>query len=95
MTARALATLSVLAEYAAPLLRDGGVLVAWKGARDAQEEHAGDVAARLVGLSPGRVHDVTPFEHAHSRHVHVYVKTGITPSRFPRRPGMAVKRPLA
>ena len=30
--ARALAALPVLCEYAAPLLRDGGVLVAWKGA---------------------------------------------------------------
>ena len=32
VTARALAALPVLCEYAAPLLREGGVLVAWKGA---------------------------------------------------------------
>ena len=34
VTARALAALPVLCEYAAPLLADGGVLVAWKGAVD-------------------------------------------------------------
>ena len=35
VTARALAALPVLCEYAAPLLADGGALVAWKGAVDA------------------------------------------------------------
>nr|MBA2636676.1 16S rRNA (guanine(527)-N(7))-methyltransferase RsmG [Solirubrobacterales bacterium] len=35
--ARALARLDVVVEYAAPLLRDGGQLVAWKGRRDAEE----------------------------------------------------------
>ena len=34
VTARALASLAVLVEYASPLLADDGVLVAWKGARD-------------------------------------------------------------
>ena len=34
VTARAVAPLAVLVEYAAPLLVDGGQLVAWKGARD-------------------------------------------------------------
>ena len=41
VTARAVAALAVLVEYAAPLLRTGGVLVAWKGARDAEEEARG------------------------------------------------------
>ena len=41
VTARAVAPLAVLVEYAAPLLRTGGVLVAWKGARDAAEEAGG------------------------------------------------------
>ncbi len=40
VTARALAPLAVLVEYASPLLADQGVLVAWKGARDADEERA-------------------------------------------------------
>ena len=95
VTARAVASLPVLAEYAAPLLCEGGVLVAWKGARDDVEERAGDTAAGQLGLSPARVLKVTPFRGAHSRHLHVFTKTGATPARFPRRPGMAAKRPLA
>jgi len=95
VTARAVAPLAVLVEYAAPLLVDGGRLVAWKGARDAAEELGGEAAGRVVGLSLGRVVQVEPFPGAHSRHLHIYSKTGPTPDRFPRRPGMARKRPLA
>ena len=95
VTARAVAPLAVLVEYAAPLLADGGRFVAWKGTRAPAEESAGEEAAAIVGLSLERVEYVTPFPGAHSRHLHVYVKTGVTPDRFPRRPGMARKRPLA
>lgn len=94
VTARAVAPLAVLCEYAAPLLAAGGVLVAWKGARDRAEEEAGDRAAAELGLGPGSVTHVEPFEGAHSRHLHVFEKRGATPARFPRRPGMAAKRPL-
>ncbi len=51
VTARAVGPLAVLVEYAAPLLREGGVLVAWKGARDADEEAAGAEAARQLGMA--------------------------------------------
>jgi 16S rRNA (guanine527-N7)-methyltransferase len=94
VTARAVASLPVLVEYAAPLLRLGGQLVAWKGARDEAEELGGEAAGRAVGLSPVRVGRVSPFPGAHSRHLHFYAKTAPTPARFPRRPGMARKRPL-
>ena len=94
VTARALAALPVLVEYAAPLLGDGGVLVAWKGRRQADEERAGERAAEEMGLTLSRVLAVTPFAGAHSRHLHVFTKTAPTPGRFPRRPGIAVKRPL-
>ena len=95
VTARALASLPVVVEYAAPLLRIGGGLVVWRGAREPAEERAGDEAARALGLAAGQVTAVEPFPGAHSRHLHVYVKGDRTPARFPRRPGMALKRPLA
>jgi 16S rRNA (guanine527-N7)-methyltransferase len=95
VTARAVASLAVLVEYAAPLLVEGGRLVAWKGARDADEERGGEETGRVVGLSLDRVEAVEPFPGAHSRHLHFYVKTAPTPDRFPRRPGMARKRALA
>ena len=95
VTARGVASLAVLVEYAAPLLSLGGQFVAWKGARDEAEERGGEEAGRIVGLTAVRVVSVTPFPGAHSRHLHVYEKTGPTPDRFPRRPGVARKRPLA
>jgi 16S rRNA (guanine527-N7)-methyltransferase len=94
VTARALAPLSVLAEYAAPLLRDQGVLVAWKGRRHAQEEADGAYAAEQLGLEPVEIRRVQPFPAARDRHLYVMRKVAPTPPRFPRRPGMAVKRPL-
>ena len=95
VTARAVAPLAVLVEYAAPLLRSGGVLVAWKGARDGHEESAGAATAALVGLRPADVLPVGPYPGSRNRHLHVYEKVAPTPERFPRRPGMAAKRPLA
>jgi 16S rRNA (guanine527-N7)-methyltransferase len=95
VTARALAPLAVLVEYAAPLLTLGGVLVAWKGARDAEEEAAGGAAAAVVGLAARPVVPVTPYSSSRNRQLHVYLKVEETPSRFPRRPGIAAKRPLS
>jgi 16S rRNA (guanine527-N7)-methyltransferase len=94
VTARALAPLAVLAEYAAPLLRVGGTLVAWKGARDRDEEEAGARAAGELGLEPRSVVPVRPFKGSRERNLQSYVKVSPTPDRFPRRAGMAVKRPL-
>lgn len=95
LTARALARLPVVVEYAAPLLRVEGALVVWRGAREPLEERAGDEAARELGLDPGQTVAVKPFPRAHSRHLRVYGKREPTPARFPRRPGVALKRPLA
>lgn len=94
VTARALAPLPVLVEYAAPLLREGGALVAWKGAPDAREEADGEHAADLLGLSPARRIAVAPFPGAEHHHLYVYLKVRSTPNGYPRPPGMARKRPL-
>lgn len=91
---RAVAPLAVLVEYAAPLLVRGGALVAWKGARDQAEETAGAAAGGLLGLDRRALVRVAPFREARERHLHVYVKARATPAGFPRRPGMARKRPL-
>ncbi len=92
--ARALAPPQVVLEYAAPLLERKGVLVDWRGRRDATQEKAALVAADQLGLERVEVRSVKPFPTARDRHLHVYLKVGDTPSRFPRRGGMARKRPL-
>ncbi len=94
VVARALAALPVVVEYAAPLLRIGGALVAWRGRRDPLDETMGAIAAAELGLEPLDVVAVTPYRGALHRHLHVMVKVRATPPRFPRRPGVARKHPL-
>jgi 16S rRNA (guanine527-N7)-methyltransferase len=94
VTARAVARLDITAEYAAPLMELGGTLVAWGGKRSADAEAAAERAANVLGLAGLGVRRVEPFPRAHSRYLHLMSKVRPTPSRFPRRPGVAAKRPL-
>ena len=95
VTARALAPLAVIVEYAGPLLRLGGALVAWKGERNEAEEAAGDAAAAIVGLQRAETRQVFPYEGSLNLNLYLYLKDRSTPNHFPRRPGIALKRPLA
>lgn len=93
VTARAVGRLSTLAELASPLLRTDGVLVAWKGKRDAEEERQLERAAEDLTMRPGQILDVGDRAGSEHRHLHVIRKVGPTPENLPRRPGMAKKRP--
>jgi 16S rRNA (guanine527-N7)-methyltransferase len=94
VTARALGALAVVCEYAAPLLREGGLLVAWKGAVDETEDADGLAAAAALGLQRDSVLAVQPYAGSERRTLHVFRKIAPTPERYPRRAGMAAKRPL-
>lgn len=94
VTARALAPLAIVVEYAAPLLVLGGTLVAWRGRRDPGAEATAAQAAAELGMKPGPIVPVNPYPTAQNRYLHLMSKVTPTPSGFPRRPGMAVKRPL-
>jgi len=94
VTARAVGRLATLAELASPLLAEGGVLVAWKGRRDPDEETEMDRVAGRMAISREEVRWVGPYAGSRNRHIHVLRKTGPTPPELPRRPGMAKKRPL-
>jgi 16S rRNA (guanine527-N7)-methyltransferase len=94
VTARAVAPLPVTLEYAAPLLRVGGTLVVWRGRRDSGAEAAARAAADALCLSQPEMVPVHPYPGAANRHLYLTSKVVETPSRFPRRPGMAAKRPL-
>jgi 16S rRNA (guanine527-N7)-methyltransferase len=92
--ARAVGPQPVVLEYAAPLLRVGGTLVDWRGQRDPEEEERGLRACGELGLELVQIERVQPFPRAHDRHLHTFLKRAETPARFPRRVGMARKRPL-
>jgi 16S rRNA (guanine527-N7)-methyltransferase len=94
VTVRALSAPAVLAEYAAPLLRIGGVMVAWRGQREPEAEEAGVRAAAELGLRVDEPVRVRPYAGAEHRYLHPMTKLAETPARFPRRPGRALKRPL-
>lgn len=93
VTARAVGRLSTLAELASPLLKDGGILVAWKGKRDEGEEAQLQRASADLAMHPEQIRDVGDRSGSKHRHLHVIRKVGPTPSDLPRRPGIAKKRP--
>lgn len=94
VTARALGRLATVAELASPLLRDGGVLLAWKGRRVPEEERQLARAAPRLAIEPLEVRPVRPYPGSRDRHIHLLRKNGPTPNELPRRPGMAAKRPF-
>jgi 16S rRNA (guanine527-N7)-methyltransferase len=81
--AKALARPPVAVEWCLPLVREGGAVVLWVGPsvdRQAIAAAAGRIAGEPAESPPGFA---------------VIRKTGQTPPGFPRRPGIAKKRPLA
>lgn len=87
---RAVASLPVLAELTVPLLKVGGVSVAYKG--DAADEIAAAAsAARLLNVRLKSV-DVTGDYGARS--LVLMYKTGKTPAAYPRKAGTPAKNPL-
>jgi 16S rRNA (guanine527-N7)-methyltransferase len=91
---RAVGRLDVALEYAAPLLRVGGWAVIWRGQRDHQAEAEAEIAAKALHLRPEQIVQVTPYERVRHRYLHLALKVMETPQGFPRRPGVASKRPL-
>ena len=93
VSARAVGRLSTLAELASPLLKPKGVLVAWKGRRDGDEERQLENAAEALAMRPEAILDVGDRAGSEHRHLHVVRKSGPTPGNLPRKPGIAKKRP--
>jgi len=81
--AKALAKPPVAAELCLPLVRPGGIAILWVG-ETAEPEHVSRVAEHLAS----RIEDGP-------EGLLVLRKLGPTPPGFPRRSGMAKKRPLA
>ncbi len=83
VTARAVGRLSTLAELASPLLKPNGVLVAWKGKRDPDEERQLANAADQLAMTPETILDVGDRAGSQHRHLHVIRKSGPTPEQPP------------
>lgn len=92
--ARAVGSLPEVLEYALPLLKVGGHALLQRGAREKRDLEPASKAATLLGGELGRIADATPYPEAKNLHVWVFNKIAATPVKYPRRPGMARKRPL-
>jgi 16S rRNA (guanine527-N7)-methyltransferase len=88
-TCRALAPPPVALELCLPLVRPGGRLVLYAGAVDSA------VLARVAAELGAELDAEVPVPGAERRRLVVAVKRTPTPDRFPRRAGMAAKRPLS
>jgi 16S rRNA (guanine527-N7)-methyltransferase len=87
--AQALAPPPVALEWCLPLVRRGGRVVLLMGEVDLEEAA---LAAALVG---GGMPEAVPLAGSERRSLLVVPKVARTPEQFPRRPGLARKRPLA
>jgi 16S rRNA (guanine527-N7)-methyltransferase len=94
--ARAVARLSVLAEYCVPLLKVGGYVISMKGRLPDEELSEGKRAAETLGA---RVSEVIRVPHLpevgeKERRLVVFQKVRETPGKYPRNVGIPAKKPL-
>lgn len=95
-TSRAVARLSVLAEYCVPLLKVGGWVVSMKGRLPDEELSEGERAAEKLGA---RVSEIVRVPHLpevgeKERRLVVFQKVRETPGKYPRNVGVPAKKPL-
>jgi len=92
--ARAVAILPVLAEYLLPLVRVGGRMLAMKGESGPAEAHAAEHALRVLGGHLRQLVPVTLPGVVEERYLVVVDKVAATPNGYPRRVGVAAKKPI-
>lgn len=95
VTARAVARMSVLSELCLPAVKVGGLFLAYKGSAGEDELAAAQGAIKQLG---GQVQQVAklalPIERE-PRQIIVVKKVDKTLGKYPRRPGIPAKKPLA
>jgi tRNA uridine 5-carboxymethylaminomethyl modification enzyme len=92
--ARAVAPMPTLLEYALPLIKPGGILIAQRGKNVKAEMQGAAFANSLLGGELEEIKRVkVPFLQA-TRHLVIIRKKQRTPEQYPRRTGVPFKRPL-
>ena len=92
--ARAVAETNVLSEWLLPFVKPGGRMLALKGPMAAEEAARAQTALAQLNGRLARVCPVSVSGRDWDHRVIEILKTGATPDRFPRRAGIAEKRPL-
>jgi 16S rRNA (guanine527-N7)-methyltransferase len=96
VTSRAVARLSVVAEYSVPLVKVGGRAISMKSRLDHEELSEGSRAAEALGARIAEIIRVPMHQEIgdKERNLVILQKTRDTPAQYPRRPGTAAKKPL-
>src|SRR5215213_6687615 len=96
VTSRAVARLSVVAEYCVPLLEAGGCAIAMKGRLEPEELAEGNRAVDALRAKVAKITKVPMLAEIgeKDRNLVILEKIRETPARYPRRPGLVAKRPL-
>ncbi len=94
-TARALSSLPSLLELAAPLLIQGGHLVAYKSDKADEEIERAILLEQKLGMKFLSCRDLVLSDGITPRSIIVFEKVAPPTVKLPRRPGMAQKRPYA
>lgn len=94
VTARAVARLSVLAEYCLPLVKPGGYFIALKGSKYQEEIDNGRDAVKLLGGEIVSAEAVKLPGLDDGRAIVRIKKIKTTPAKYPRKAGLPEKQPL-
>ena len=96
VTCRAVARLSVVAEYCVPLLKPGGCVIAMKSRLEPEELAEGNTAVDALGAKVAESMRVPllPEVGEKERNLVILEKIRETPAQYPRRSGIVAKRPL-
>ncbi len=94
VTARAVARLSVLSEYCLPLVKKGGLFIALKGSKFAEEIEEGRAALKILGGRLLSSEQVKLPGLDDGRAIVKIAKIKSTPAQYPRKAGTPEKEPL-
>lgn len=90
---RAVGRADLCLEYAAPLLKPSGSVFLFKGPNWRDELRYSAKASATLGMDLARIIPYSLSDHS-QRYLIEYTKISSTPNKFPRKPGLATKRPL-
>ncbi|WP_138419163.1 16S rRNA (guanine(527)-N(7))-methyltransferase RsmG [Aquibacillus sediminis] len=95
VTARAVARMSVLSELCLPLCKIGGTFIAMKGPNMDEELNHSQKALKTLGGELEKIHTFQLPEDNGERNISVVKKASKTPKKYPRKPGVPNKTPIA
>lgn len=94
VTARAVARLSVLSELCIPLVQVGGCFIAMKASAADEELADSKQAIEILGAQVAQVENFELPVNNEPRTIIVMDKLAVTPTKYPRRPGVPNKKPI-